>query len=526
MKIAIYSRKSKFTGKGESIENQVQMCKDHVNPIYDNIEFFIYEDEGFSGGNLDRPKFKQMMKDAANKKFETIVCYRLDRISRNIADFTNLIENLDKYNVSFISIKEKFDTSTSMGRAMMYISSVFAQLERETIGERIRDNMLKLARTGRWLGGKAPTGYKGETISYVDGSGNTRKATKLVIVPEEATLMKNVFQKYLELGSLSRLETWCLQNNIKSRNGLDIKKTTLKRMLENATYVKADENLYNYFKKLQVDIASQKSEFNGVNGILLSNKHNIKSKKYHKIREKEEWIIAVGQHEGIINSIDWIKAQDLLNSNKGKGPKYQAGSIGLITPLLKCQCGSNMRISIKYYKGLPRWYYYKCILKEASKGSRCSSKNINGTEADSLVVNEIKKMEINKGILSDQLKKKFVKPIQVDANSIKKEIEKYTKSINRLTDQIAEGSTATKYLIQKIEEFDIKIKALEKELTRSEMADEKNQQVLDQINITKNMISQFNTHYDEMDIFQRRNLLKSFIKEIEYDGEDLLIKVR
>ena len=100
----------------------------------------VYEDEGFSGGNLERPQFKKMMKDSQKIEFAAIVVYRLDRISRNISDFAGLIEELSALGTAFISIREQFDTATPLGRAMMYIASVFSQLERETIAERIRDN--------------------------------------------------------------------------------------------------------------------------------------------------------------------------------------------------------------------------------------------------------------------------------------------------------------------------------------------------------------------------------------------------
>ena len=120
----------------------------------------IYEDEGFSGKTLDRPRFKDMMKDARKGKLSSIIVYRLDRISRNIGDFAQLIDQLNDMNIAFVSIKEQFDTSSPMGRAMMYIASVFSQLERETIAERIQDNMKELAKTGRWLGGVTPTGYQ------------------------------------------------------------------------------------------------------------------------------------------------------------------------------------------------------------------------------------------------------------------------------------------------------------------------------------------------------------------------------
>lgn len=114
--IAIYSRKSKFTGKGESIENQIELCRKYIKVHYDEADILIYEDEGFSGSTLKRPQFEKMMNDAKNKKFSVIICYRLDRISRNISDFANLIEQLNSMNISFISIKEQFDTSSPMGR--------------------------------------------------------------------------------------------------------------------------------------------------------------------------------------------------------------------------------------------------------------------------------------------------------------------------------------------------------------------------------------------------------------------------
>ena len=166
LRVAIYSRKSKFSEKGESIGNQVDLCKDYIALNYPSneyeVEIDIYEDEGWSGGTLDRPKFQEFMKEEQSNPYNILICYRLDRISRNIADFSSFMNELSKLDTSFISIREKFDTKTPMGRAMMYISSVFAQLEREVIAERIRDNMLELSKTGRWLGGDAPTGYSSE----------------------------------------------------------------------------------------------------------------------------------------------------------------------------------------------------------------------------------------------------------------------------------------------------------------------------------------------------------------------------
>ena len=176
---AIYSRKSMFTGKGESIENQVEMCKEYAIKNLKIKDFIIYEDEGFSGGNINRPRFQELLKDIKKEKFNFLICYRLDRISRNVADFSATLELLQKHSISFISIKEQFDTSTPIGKAMVYISSVFAQLERETIAERVRDNMLELAKSGRWLGGQTPLGFNSKRIIYYNSQMKEKSMHKL-----------------------------------------------------------------------------------------------------------------------------------------------------------------------------------------------------------------------------------------------------------------------------------------------------------------------------------------------------------
>ena len=195
--IAIYTRKSKYTGKGESTGNQLELCKAYIRNIYgeeyDN-RCQVFEDEGFSGGDLNRPAFRRMMNDVRKRRYKAIIVYRLDRISRNINDFAGLIDELGKLNVSFISIREQFDTSTPMGRAMMYIISVFSQLERETIAERIRDNMHELAKTGRWLGGITPLGFQSEAVEQVGMDGKVRKWFKLVPVPGEVEIPKLILR--------------------------------------------------------------------------------------------------------------------------------------------------------------------------------------------------------------------------------------------------------------------------------------------------------------------------------------------
>ena len=228
--IAIYTRKSKATNKGESIENQINLCKNYISKIFleDEVKIEIYnEGEGFSGGDSTRKKFNELIQDAKKGKYNVLICYRLDRVARSVADFSDLIEELNRNNISFISVKEQFDTTTPMGRAMMYIASVFAQLEREIGAERIRDNMRELAKTGRWLGGTTPTGYESvgfELMNVKEYNENNEVVTKvkkafmLKKIDEEIYTVKTLFQKFLNLKSLTALETYALNNNIKTKN--------------------------------------------------------------------------------------------------------------------------------------------------------------------------------------------------------------------------------------------------------------------------------------------------------------------
>ena len=262
--IALYSRKSKFTGKGESIGNQVELGKEYVRVHFGDAavdKIVVYEDEGFSGGNLNRPAFKRMMDAAKKRQFKAIIVYRLDRISRNVSDFSGLIEELARLDISFISIKEQFDTSTPMGRAMMYIASVFSQLERETIAERIRDNMHELAKTGRWLGGTTPTGFESEAIKSITVDGKTKKACKLKLVPEEADIVKTIFDLYVETDSLTLTEAALIKQGFKTKNGKYFTRFSVKAILQNPVYMVADQEAYDFFIKNDTDLFSEHDAF-------------------------------------------------------------------------------------------------------------------------------------------------------------------------------------------------------------------------------------------------------------------------
>ncbi|OON99363.1 MAG: hypothetical protein ATN35_12860 [Epulopiscium sp. Nele67-Bin004] len=386
MRVAIYSRKSKFTQTGDSIENQITLCKNYIEMHYPDAKFTIYEDEGFSGGNVNRPELKRFLEDAKQHKFDILACYRLDRISRNIADFSTLMQDLESYNVSFVSIKEQFDTTTPLGRAMMYIASVFAQLERETIAERIRDNMLQNAKTGRWLGGVTPTGFSSTEVAILSDD-KERKYFKLTPIPEEIELVRLIYTQFLKIKTLSGLETHFLKESITTKNDCNFTKMSLRGILTNPVYAVADSQMYEYFVNNSYGVYANKSEFDGKCGLMSYNKTSQTTTSHQN--DISDWIVTVGEHAGIISSADWIAVQQLLHNNSDKMQKKSHSNIALLSGVIRCiKCGGYMRPKTNRSPkdgGTPRFYYI-CELKEKSRGSKCDGKNGNGISIDKYVV--------------------------------------------------------------------------------------------------------------------------------------------
>lgn len=317
--IAIYSRKSKFTGRGESIGNQVELCRDYICTHFGAVyaeQALIYEDEGFSGGDLHRPAFRRMMQAAGSHSIKAIIVYRLDRISRSISDFSSLIEELTRLNIAFISIREQFDTETPIGRAMMYIASVFSQLERETIAERIRDNMHELAKTGRWLGGITPIGFASEHIKTVSIDGKSRRSCQLKLIPEEAERVRRIYALFLSTGSLTATEAELRRQEIYTKNGRPFTRYSIRSILQNPVYLTADRAACSYFCQKQAEVCSDLSAFDGTHGVLAYHRTKQCKGKPTVALPVSEWIIAVGGHAAVISSDIWLSAQSILERNR------------------------------------------------------------------------------------------------------------------------------------------------------------------------------------------------------------------
>lgn len=392
MRIAIYPRKSLYTGKGESIQSQIELCREYCLSHFEAPTFLIYdEDEGYSGTNTRRPAFRRMMTDAANRRFDILCCYRIDRISRNVSDFSRTLEALQEHHISFVSLREQFDTSTPMGRAMMYIASVFAQLERDTLAERVRDNVHFLAQDGRWLGGNTPTGFISARHT-IEREGKERTFFTLEEKPEEMALVRDLYARFLELGSLSGLTTYCLTRNLRSKFGRDFTAASLRGILTNPVYCTADEEAYSFFSGNPYNLVAGPFQFDGIHGIKPFNRTEKKPGSSTAPKDISDWLITVGQHIGVISGKRWVEAQLLLDENRSKARKRPRTHNALLSGLVVCRrCGSYMRPKA-YGKPLEdgrRRFSYICDLKERSHGTRCSMENAPGLELDDAVIRRL-----------------------------------------------------------------------------------------------------------------------------------------
>lgn len=530
--IAIYSRKSRYTGKGESIGNQIDLCREYIRTHYGDAaaeHAVVFEDEGFSGGNLNRPDFKKMMTAAKDRKFKAIVVYRLDRISRNISDFSSLIEELGRLGIDFVSIRESFDTSSPMGRAMMYIASVFSQLERETIAERIRDNMHELAKTGRWLGGTTPTGYASESVKSITVDGKTKKACKLKLLPDEAEIIYKIFDLYEQYDSLTMTETELLRQGIKTKTGRSFTRFSIKSILQNPVYLIADKDAYQYFVDNEAELFAPESDFDGVRGVLAYNRSDQEKGRATVYNPISEWIVSVGEHPGIISSNRWIRVQESLERNKSKSYHKSRGNEALLTGLLWCSCGSRMYPKVTGRKTADGQvvFPYMCKLKERSRRELCNVRNANGNLLDAAICEQVKHLADHSSDFMKQLEKAKSahagnrSEFETKLSTLRKEQAETQRKITALIDSLADfgDSTAAAHLKKRIEELNGQDAALSSRIRELESLTDEGVLAGMEFDLMRQLLTVFHDNIDDMTVTQKRAAIRTVVRKVVWDGK-------
>jgi DNA invertase Pin-like site-specific DNA recombinase len=230
LRCAVYTRKSSEEGLGmefNSLDAQREACEAYV--ASQKPEGWVglrdrYDDGGFSGGTLERPALQRLLADIAAGLVDVVVVYKIDRLSRALMDFARLVEVFDRHGVTFVSVTQAFNTTTSMGRLTLNILLSFAEFEREVIGERIRDKFAASRARGMWMGGFVPLGYD-------------VKDRKLVVNDTEAGTVRMIFERFAQIGSATVLVQALVAEGVRNKRGKPIDKGFLYKLLNNRIYL-------------------------------------------------------------------------------------------------------------------------------------------------------------------------------------------------------------------------------------------------------------------------------------------------
>jgi len=447
---AIYTRQSVEKVDSISIESQIEYCKYETrgNPHKE------YIDKGYSGKNTNRPAFEKMLADIKQGKISRVIVYKLDRISRSILDFSNLMETFQEYKVEFVSSTEKFDTSTPIGRAMLNICIVFAQLERETIQKRVRDAYDSRSKRGFYMGGRIPYGFC-KTDTIIDGV----KTAMYAPVPEEIEQIKLMYSLYADpTNSLGDIIAHFNKHGISQLRDGVWNSSRISDIIRNPIYVQADTDVYDFFRSQGVDVISPVSDFIGYNGCYLYT--GTSSTKGVRGRDLEGKEIVLSPHQGVIPSREWIRCRLRCLANRQSARPRQSKNSWLIGKIKCGKCG----YALKTAKANTKWgRYFICSLKLATKGCDCQGTG-DTIYADVL---EERMLEAIRERLSEfaALSKKKEAHTNPKVNENKIRIAQIDTEIDELLSKVVEANAVLmKYINEKVETLDMDRKRLQEEI--------------------------------------------------------------
>ena len=446
---AIYTRQSVEKVDSISIESQIEYCKYETR----GKPHKEYVDRGYSGKNTNRPAFEELLTDIMQGKVRRVIVYKLDRISRSILDFANMMETFQKYNVEFVSSTEKFDTSTPIGRAMLNICIVFAQLERETIQKRVTDAYESRSKRGLYMGGRIPYGFtKVDTI--IDGV----KTAMYEPVPEEAEHIKLMYALYADpANSLGDIIAYFNKHGIKqARDGM-WQTSRLSDMLRNPIYVQADAEVYDFFTSQGVKVINPVTDFTGRNACYLYTGSGTTPGKRGPLDGKE---IVLAPHEGLVPARDWLKCRLRCLSNR-QSTKCNKGKNSWLVGKVKCGC-CGYGLSIK--KANTKWgRYFVCATRLATKARDCEGTGgtIYAEVLEDYIFNAIRtKLSEFSALL--KLQETRINP-KVNENKIR--ITQIDKEIEELLAKvIGANETLMQYINEKVDALDAERKRLKEEV--------------------------------------------------------------
>ena len=479
---ALYARKSRITNKGDSIGVQFKQSADYaVNQLSlaEEYEFLKYEDKGLSGYYSDRPDFQRLLRDIEMGKIRSVTCYKLDRISRKTSDLMRLLEYFERHDVTLLVCSNNINTRISTSKIIIQVLAIIAEFERDILTERIQDNLMELAKDGRWLGGMTPTGFASQRVTT--GSGKNKSAVSfLVPVSNEKAIIESIYRTFGKVRSL--LQTSNLINEqYATKHGAQFTTSSIRMILRNPIYCVADERSYNYFLEHEGNIFGEKEEFDGLHGLSSYNKTDqmkvededstFFNPKFSQLLSKKpmsEWIISVGRHEGYIDSKEWIGTQILLDDIAEKYNRPHRKTNAMLSGIIYCPiCGKRLRVlpeSNRWTNGKPRFKYACPGVRE----KKCTFKAVEGVELDEFVIRSISELSHKQSAYYQQIFESRMTNM-IRSEQSEQEYKEAKKTIERLNADIAsqvknlrEADDALKRFIQD------DVKLLTDELTKYE----------------------------------------------------------
>ena len=336
-----------------------------------------------------------------------------------------------------------------------------------------------------------------------------------------------IFDLYTETDSLTAVEGELLRRRIKTGQGKDFTRFAIKAILQNPVYMTADEEAYHYFAQRDADVCFPKEAFDGSCGIMAYNRTEQEKGKTTVFLPVSDWIIAIGQHPGLISSKQWIKAQESLERNKSKAYRKPRSNEALLTGLLFCSCGERM-----YPKLTPRRtetgdliYTYMCKMKERSKGERCDRRNVNGNALDAAIMEQIKSLPEDDADFMTQLEKSrqfYIgsEPYQSQLDALRAEYAERETVLGGLIDSLGMvgESVAKEHIVKRIEELAEMNRNVKRRIRELEGLINANALSDAEFTLLQEILSSFSTCVDNMSLEGKRTAIRTIIRRVIWDG--------
>ena len=412
-RVAIYVRVSteEQAQHGYSIDAQLETLRSYCK-LYGKVVVAEYVDAGVSGKSMaGRYELQKMLRDAQEKKFDEVIVWKISRLARKTIDLLKIVDDLKQNDISFRSFSENFETETAMGRFALQMMGAVGELERNTIIDNVKLGMTQRTRQGRWNGGIC-LGYRSEIVGSNARGGND---TKLVIVPEEAVIIRKIFTMYSQGKGLRAIANYLNREGYKTKRGNTFSTDSIKEIILNPLYV----------------------------GKVRFNRYENWSERKRK-GKSENVIIVDGIHEPIISQELWDKVQAIRQQKAKKPMKNYEGNY-VLTGLIKCpECGATMvgtRTTNTLKDGTKKVLrYYSCGAARRKGRSVCGFNSVRADYVEEYVLNRINEVVNHPKILKElvskvnQHKKKMIKPLQMERETVNKSLETIQASKQKYLD--------------------------------------------------------------------------------------------